>query len=152
MISKRTNAREVAMQLLFERDLHNGASREDVVRYVRHQLNDEVMEKFTLSLYDGTLQQRTTIDDELARAAENWSVYRMAPVDRNILRLGAYELLNPGEVHAKMILDEVVYLARRYGTAESAAFVNGVLDRFNKDHPRPEPAPKPEVVAEPEGA
>ncbi len=73
------------------------------------------------------------IDKRLAAAAENWRVIRMATVDRNVLRLGAYELLFNKDTPPAVAFDEAIELARRYGSAESSSFVNGVLDRLRRE-------------------
>ncbi len=72
------------------------------------------------------------IDPRLAEAAENWRVPRMAAVDRNALRLAAYELLFVPDTPHRVVLDEAIELARRYGSADSPAFVNGVLDKLHQ--------------------
>jgi N utilization substance protein B len=73
----------------------------------------------------------------LSEAAENWRLSRMPVVDRNVLRLGAYELLYTPETAANVALDEAIELARRYGSANSPAFVNGILDRLRQEKPAP---------------
>ena len=84
------------------------------------------------------------IDSRLSAAAENWRLVRMATVDRNVLRLGAFELLFDKETPAAVAFDEAIELARRYGSADSASFVNGVLDRLRREAEAlstPPPAP-----------
>lgn len=73
------------------------------------------------------------IDELIRKASKNWRLERMTRVDRNVLRLGAWELANQREVPRAVILDEAVEIAKRYGTEESGAFVNGVLDRIADD-------------------
>ena len=92
------------------------------------------------------------IDRRLAAAAENWRLSRMATVDRNVLRLGAYELLHAPATPPAVALNEAIELARRYGSAESPAFVNGVLDRLRQDAaPPPEVPPGPAEAPGPSG-
>jgi N utilization substance protein B len=129
-MAKRSRAREVALQLLFQRDHNPGVDRVAVERFVHDRLRDPELEPFCLGLYDGVLDRRDDIDARLAAAAENWRVPRMAAVDRNVLRLGAYELLFAGVAPANVALDEAIELARRYGSADSPGFVNGVLDQL----------------------
>ena len=76
----------------------------------------------------GVIERREEIDRALARASDNWRLERLAVVDRNILRLGVFELLS-NEVPPKVAIDEALWLAHRFGGAQTAAFVNGVLDR-----------------------
>jgi transcription antitermination protein NusB len=130
MTSRRSRAREVALQLLYQRDLNPTVNRKEIEAFVRDRLSDETLWPFTLALYDGVVVNSEEIDRQLTAAAENWRLPRMAPVDRNVLRLGSYELLHTPETPAKVALDEAIELARRYGSANSPAFINGVLDRL----------------------
>lgn len=139
MIRKRSHAREVALQLLFQHDLNPNVSREDVLRHAREQIDEDDALRFALALYDGTRERLPDIDDRLGKAAENWRLVRMAVIDRNVLRLGAYEL-DDADTPANVTLNEAIELARKYGSADSPAFVNGVLDRLNKDRSAPPPA------------
>jgi N utilization substance protein B len=129
-MARRSRAREVVLQLLYLTD-HNPQVEPDGIRqFLRRRLRDNPLEQFAESLYRGTLEHRAAIDSRLAAVAENWSVERMAAVDRNILRLGSYELLFQPDTPLRVVIDESVELAKRYGTAESPAFVNGILDRL----------------------
>ncbi len=132
-MTKRSRAREVALQMLFQRDHNPGVDRAAIERFIRDRLREPAVEPFCLSLYDGVVAHLAEIDQRLTAAAENWRLPRMATVDRNILRLGAFELLFAGDTPAGVALDEAIELARRYGSADSPAFVNGVLDRLRKD-------------------
>src|SRR5438105_6367797 len=132
-MARRSRAREVALQLLFQHDQNPGVARPDLERFVRDRLHDAASEAFCLGLYDGVLSRLEGIDQRLTEAAENWRLPRMAAVDRNVLRLGAYELMVSPETPANVALDEAIELARRFGSAESPAFVNGVLDRLLKN-------------------
>jgi N utilization substance protein B len=132
-MTKRSRAREVALQLLFQRDHNPGVARADIERFVRERLRDSALEPFCLGLYDGVVTHLGDIDGRLSGAAENWRLPRMAAVDRNVLRLGAFELLFAPDTPAGVALDEAIELARRYGSADSPGFVNGVLDRLRKD-------------------
>jgi N utilization substance protein B len=132
-MTRRSRAREVALQLLFQADHNAQVERAAVERFVRDRLRDASLHDFTLGLYDGVRLHRADIDQRLAGAAENWRLPRMAAVDRNILRLGAFELLFAADTPASVAIDEAIELARRFGTAESASFVNGLLDRLHRD-------------------
>lgn len=132
MTHKRSHAREVALQLLFQRDLNPEIAPEEVERFAQEQLNDAELQHFALELYQGTCANREQIDERLSKAAENWRLTRMAVIDRNILRLGAFEL-EQGKTPASVVLNEAIELARRFGSADSPSFINGVLDRLYKD-------------------
>jgi N utilization substance protein B len=136
-MTRRSRAREVALQLLFQRDLNKRIDRAILERFVHDRLRDDALVQFSLGLYDGVVAHQEDIDRRLSEAAENWRLTRMAAVDRNVLRLGAYELLFVPETPPNVALDEAITLARRYGSADSSAFVNGVLDRLRPSPPAP---------------
>ncbi|HZT80631.1 MAG TPA: transcription antitermination factor NusB [Gemmataceae bacterium] len=131
-MTRRSRAREVALQLLFQRDLNPGVGRAAVEQFARDRLRDPQLEPFCLGLFDGTVAHLEEIDRRLTEAAENWRLPRMAAVDRNVLRLGAYELLFAPQMPAGVAINEAIELARRFGSADSPAFVNGVLDRLRQ--------------------
>jgi N utilization substance protein B len=135
MLTRRSRAREVALQLLFQADQNPaGVPRAAVERFARDRLNgDAGLAAFALALFDGTIRYRAEIDPKLAAVAENWRLARMTPVDRNVLRLGSYELLfDPARPPVGVVLDEAIELARRFGGKDSPGFVNGILDRVAK--------------------
>lgn len=134
---QRSRGREVALQLLFQHDHNAKVARRDIERFVRDRLQREETRAFCLKLLDGVLSRLRAIDDKLAAAAENWRVSRMAAVDRNVLRLGTFELLFERDNPAPVVLEEAIELARRYGSAGSPAFVNGILDRLLKEDQPP---------------
>jgi N utilization substance protein B len=131
-MTRRSRAREVALQLLFQRDHNPSVDRAAIERFAQHRLRDPELQPFCLSLYNGVVNHLADIDQRLAAAAENWRLPRMAAVDRNVLRLGAFELLYTPETPPSVALDEAIELARRYGSADSPAFVNGVLDKLRQ--------------------
>lgn len=136
-MTRRSRAREVALQLLFQRDLNPGVERAAIEQFVHDRLREPELQTFCLSLFDGVAANVADIDGRLAAAAENWRLPRMAGVDRNVLRLGAYELLFMPQTPPSVALNEAIELARRYGSADSPAFVNGVLDKLRPATPTP---------------
>jgi N utilization substance protein B len=128
-MSRRSRAREVALQLLFEDDVNPRASVADTKGFISGRLNAPDLEEFCLALVLGVRRNQGELDELLSKTADNWSVERMAATDRNILRLGAYEILYT-ETPDRAAINEGVELAKRYGTAQSAQFVNGILDKF----------------------
>ncbi len=150
MPSRRSRAREVSLQLLFQQDLNpGGIPRAEIERFARERLHDDAeLTGYCLGLYDGTVSHRAEIDPRLIATAENWRLNRMSPVDRNVLRLGTYELLfDPSAPPMQVVIDEAVELSRRFGTRESPSFVNGILDRIAKERNVADagPTPSPEV-------
>jgi N utilization substance protein B len=126
----RSRAREVALQLLFQHDFNSRLPRAVLERFVHERLRVPELAAFTLALYDGVLAHQDDLDRRLSEVLENWRLPRLAAVDRNVLRLGAYELLPGSATPPRVALNEAIELARRYGSADSPAFVNGVLDRL----------------------
>jgi N utilization substance protein B len=123
----------VALQLLYEREHNARMDRAALEQFARERIRDESIREFCLLLFDGVVAQVADIDAKIAAAAENWRVSRMTTVDRNILRLGAFELLFMRDTPAAVVFDEAIELARRYGSGDSSAFVNGVLDRLGQE-------------------
>src|SRR4051794_38547538 len=130
-MTRRSRAREVALQLLFQFDLNPSVARPVQEQFVRERMNDPEGERFCLALVDGVRAKRVEIDQTLTQIAENWRLPRMAAVDRNVLRIGAYELLHT-DTPATATINEAIELARRFGSKDSPAFVNGLLDRIAK--------------------
>ena len=136
-MSRRSRAREVALQLLFEDDVNPRASVEDTKRFIAGRLNSPELEDFCLSLLLGVRRNQQELDDLLGKTADNWSLGRMAATDRNVLRLGAYEILYT-DIPDRAAINEAVELAKRFGSAQSAQFVNGILDKFlHRDQSKP---------------
>ncbi len=129
----RSRAREVALQVLYEDDLNPGRRTEDGDRFLCNRLQLPEALEFGRSLVAGVRRNRAELDVILARTADNWSVERMAVTDRNLLRLGAFEILYT-DTPERVAINEAVELAKRYGTRQSAQFVNGVLDKLLAGH------------------
>jgi N utilization substance protein B len=125
----------VALQLLFQRDQNpTPVPRSALENFARDRLlGNPEMVAYCLSLYDGTLAHRGEIDPAISATATNWRLSRMQPVDRSVLRMAAYELLfDPDRPPREVVIDEALQLARRFGSADSPAFVNGVIDRIGR--------------------
>ncbi len=133
-MAKRSKAREVALQVLYQDDVNPGEEPQDSGAFLRSRLREDAeLIEFSQSLIDGVRRNRSELDGLLTRTADNWSLERMAATDRSLLRLGAFEILftqTPGPV----VINEAVELAKRFGTAHSAQFVNGILDKFLEGH------------------
>jgi N utilization substance protein B len=131
-MSRRSRAREVALQVLFQEDVNPGQTADELKRFVWSRIQSPELAEFCLSLIFGVQRNRGELDMMLAKTAQNWSLDRMAATDRNVLRLGAYEILYT-DTPQRAAINEAVELAKRFGSAQSAAFVNGILDRFVSD-------------------
>lgn len=135
MLSRRSRAREVALQLLFQHDLNRQSlPRPALEAFASDRLQKDVENvSFCLSVFDGVLAQQTKIDDLIKTTAENWKLHRMLPVDRNVLRLTTYEMLFAAEpTPVPAAIDEAIELSRRFGSLDSPGFVNGILDKIAK--------------------
>lgn len=131
-MSRRRRARAIVLQVLYQDDLNPTQPAEIKTRFINARLNqDPKLIAFANELIQGVTQYREQIDEKLASIAANWRLGRMAATDRNVLRLGAYEILF-GETPDRVAINEAIELARRYGTDQSSQFVNGVLDRLMK--------------------
>jgi len=126
----RTSGREAALQMLFALEA-SGDSIEPVIAYYwRETPGDPEGRDYADTVARGVATELPQVDESVRKASTNWRLERMARVDRNVLRLGAWELLRSPTVPRAVILDEAVELAKRFGSEESSAFVNGVLDRI----------------------
>lgn len=135
MLTRRSRAREVALQLLFQKDQNpTPVPRDAIEQFARDRLHEDAeLTAYCLGLYDGVAAHQPEIDPAITATAENWRLARMTPVDRNVLRLGAYELLfDPAGPPLEVAIDEAIELARRFGSKDSSAFVNGILDKIGK--------------------
>jgi N utilization substance protein B len=129
-MSRRSRAREVALQILFEDDVNPRATVAEMKQFVAGRLNNSVeLIEFCTSLILGVRRNQTELDEQLSKIADNWSIGRMAATDRNVLRLGAFEILYT-DTPDRAAVNEAVELAKRFGSAQSAQFVNGILDKF----------------------
>ena len=131
---KRTRARELALQMLYQVDARGEEALEDFDGFLRREsAEDEDVKKFAHSLVDGTLEMRGDIDEVVGGAAQNWHLSRMALVDRNILRMAVYEMLYVEDIPAKVSINEAIELGKRYSTQQSGSFINGILDRIRRE-------------------
>jgi transcription antitermination protein NusB len=127
-MNRRSRAREVAFQVLYQDDLNPRHNPAESDRLIERRLRADDMIAFARELVTGVRRNRAEIDALLEGLAANWSLKRMAATDRNVLRLGAYELLH-SETPPRVAIDEAVELAKRFGSAQSSQFVNGILDK-----------------------
>ena len=133
----RSRAREAALQVLYQDDLNPQVSPvvgESLLgeRFPMSELAEEARAQameFSRNLVAGVRGNRQQLDERIARAAEHWSLDRMAATDRNVLRIGAYELLYT-DTPPRVAIDEAVELAKRFGSGQSGPFVNGILDKL----------------------
>jgi transcription antitermination factor NusB len=133
-VGKRRRSRELALQLLYQLDVHGG---DDVALeleefWARNAVDSDVR-TFVESLVVGTKKHQATIDELISRFTEHWSLDRMAVVDRNILRQSVFELLWSADVPPRVAINEALEVAKKFSTQESSRFINGVLDRIHRE-------------------
>ena len=127
-MGSRHHARERALQILFQYDIHGKPGLWLDVFWKENEATDEV-KAFAERLVAGVLEKKKGLDALIGKYATNWKVSRMPIVDRNILRAGVYELLWMDDVPAKVTMNEAIELAKSFGDDDASKFVNGILDK-----------------------
>ena len=126
----RTSGREAALQMLFAVDTAGHSASRAIRDFWREFPGDAEGRSYGDHLVEQIVQHVATLDERIAQASTHWRLERMTPIDRNILRLGSYELMFEASVPRAVIIDEAVELAKRYSAETSGAFVNGVLNQI----------------------
>ena len=141
-MGKRHRARELALMILYELEFRPGDLRGLLTDFWRDRVVVPEVREFADSLVGGVVEHLATIDETIANNAAHWSLARIAPVERNILRLATYELLQRYDIPERVVINEAIELAKMYGSEESGAFVNGILDhiRIHLNLPQRSPA------------
>ncbi|MDP8222343.1 MAG: transcription antitermination factor NusB [Candidatus Lernaella stagnicola] len=137
-MGNRHKAREFTLQILYAHDLVGTELEKILELFWRDiQVAPEVRE-FCDRLVVGVLNHREEIDKLLAQYSENWSLERMNGVDRNVLRLATFEVLFCPEIPKNVTINEAVEIGKRFGSEDSGAFVNGIIDKIARDHKKEE--------------
>jgi len=139
-MARRSKAREVALQMLFQVDLNPDVDGRTVAQMMRERLGDSDVREFAWVLFAGVMEWRAQLDQRIQDVATNWKLSRMAATDRNVLRIGAFELLHTATPH-RVVIDEALELAKKFGSEQSAQFVNGILDKLVPPERRENSAP-----------
>jgi len=121
------------MLALYQADVLGKEFRQDAREWLGNTGRDSELLDFAFVLFDRTLAHLNEIDPLIEQAAQNWQLKRMAAVDRAVLRMAVAELLFHKDTPPKVVINEAVELAKRYSTAASGSFVNGILDKIHKD-------------------
>ncbi|MCX7927986.1 MAG: transcription antitermination factor NusB [Candidatus Omnitrophica bacterium] len=132
---KRTLAREFALQILYQIDITQQdatSACENFWQALEHAPEQEI-KTFTEELVLGVSTAKDALDKKISQYAKNWELDRIAVVDRNILRLGGYEILYRSDIPPKVAINEAVELAKKYADIPAAKFVNGILDKFKQE-------------------
>lgn len=130
---KRTQARECTLKILYQAEItRRDLSMAFAIYWNEVESPDKSILEFTDRLVKGIQGQIDAIDNKISHYATNWQLKRMAVIDRNILRIGVYELVFASDIPPKVTINEAVELAKKYGDMESSKFVNGILDKIHK--------------------
>jgi N utilization substance protein B len=129
-VKRRTRARELALQFLYQLDLRGDDLLPEARDSITSEERDTETTRFALRLVQGAHEHKTEIDQMIQGVAQNWNISRMAVVDRNVLRLATFELLHCQDIPPKVAINEAIELGKRYSTQNSGAFINGILDKI----------------------
>lgn len=135
IVSRRRRAREYALQILFQ--LEYSGEKPDITGFFKGQNEDPQVEEFTARLVNGAVEHLAELDETITSVAEHWDVSRMAAVDRNLLRLGTYELCYQFDVPPAVSINEYLEVAKKFSSSEAPKFINGILDKVARQK-RPE--------------
>lgn len=128
----RRKARELALQMLYQYDLSANPPQQIVDTFEELQKSKPNTREFATKIFQGTIDNLAKIDEMIVAQADNWRIARMAVVDRNIIRMSIYELLEESETPKLVIIDEAIEIGKKFGTQKSSQFINGILDGILK--------------------
>lgn len=139
---KRTLARDAALKILYQAEITKRDVEPTAAKFWEYEENEEPVDRevreFTRRIIVGVEKERDKIDGKISSYATNWQLKRMAVIDRNVLRIGVFELLYASDIPPKVSINEAVELAKRYGDLDSSKFVNGILDKIHKSEVIPQ--------------
>lgn len=131
-MGKRRKARECALQILFQLEFDDSQAEDTIRQFWQKRKASSEIKEYSTWLVEGILSQRKRIDEAIQAVSRNWRLSRMALVDRNILRMAVFELLNEEAIAPAIIINEAIEIAKKYSGGEAAAFINGILDAHRK--------------------
>ena len=134
----RREAREAAVQFLFSHDLNDETLPDQCADFWELRKARKKVQDFANDLIKGLFEQREGLDQAIDAASKNYTLNRLSPIDRNILRLAAFEILHRDDIPVAVTMNEAIEIAKRFGTAESPRFINGVLDGIQRDQNKAE--------------
>lgn len=128
-MARRSQARAIVLQMLFQMDINPDVDHATVRVQIAERITDEGLRDLAWQMFTGTMTNRDALDATIEATAENWRLTRMAVTDRNVLRLGSWEILHT-DTPVPVVIDEAIDLAKKFGSKQSPQFVNGLLDRL----------------------
>lgn len=132
-MGKRRFSRELALKFLYQFEFNEAGFNEQMASFEERLSCKEEVKTFMEELVSKVLQHNEAIDDILKKYSQHWTLDRMTVIDRNILRLGVCELIYSQTIPPKVVINEAVEIAKKYGSGESPDFINGILDKIFKE-------------------
>ena len=129
---KRTLARECALKILYRIEISKDSMEDSMKDFWSREEVEKEVQDFANSIVKGTSKDLSKINEIISKYADNWDIKRMAVIDKNILRMGIYEILYREDIPPKVSINEAIELAKKYGDVDSGKFVNGILDKVRK--------------------
>ena len=130
----RRKGRSVAIQILYQLEMNGQDIEQNLPVFWEHNVCDDAVREFAERIARGVWQNREAIDGVIIETAKNWSLARIGPIDRSILRAAIYEILHCEDIPYKVTLNEAIELGKKFGCDKSGAFINGVLDSVAGAH------------------
>jgi N utilization substance protein B len=131
---RRRKARELALKMLYQEETKGEDPLSALIKYTEVFPYREDIIEYSRKLLNGIKKEKKRIDGYIREASKNWSLERITLVDKNILRIGVYEMLYEEDVPPLVAIDEAIELGKKYGSEESSDFINGILDSIYKSH------------------
>jgi len=132
-MGNRRFSRELVIQFLYLSEMNEGEIENQLKSFWENNSCQEDVQSFAENILNDIFDHKKEIDDKLEKYSDNWTLSRMAVIDRNLLRMAASELMYSKTVPSKVAIDEAVEIAKKFGTEDSPNFINGVLDRILKE-------------------
>jgi N utilization substance protein B len=132
-MGRRRKAREETLRILFRLEFENKQIEKTLNQYWESKKTTREIKEYSTWLVNGVVSDQEKIDNIIQQVSEHWRISRMAIVDRNILRMAVFELLNEKNIAPAIIINEAIEIAKKYSGDEAATFVNGILDAIRKN-------------------
>jgi transcription antitermination factor NusB len=132
-MSTRRKLREQILKMLYQREVGKSTSDEVFSFYLKEEKPDSKSAEFVKAIFFGTAEKIAELDQKIEKFADNWKLNRIALVDKNILRMALYEMLYCDDIPTVVSINEAVDIAKKYSTADSGKFVNGLLDKIKNE-------------------
>jgi N utilization substance protein B len=131
-LGARRKAREIALQMLYQMEVNPGELEAALALFWEGLSASQPVKEFVNRIVQGVHVRQEEIDQLLAKHSEHWRLDRMDMVDKSILRMGVFEIMFCADIPVKVAMNEAVDLGKKFGAAESGAFINGILDKISK--------------------